>query len=792
MALRIVKWAAIVVAALIVLAVGGVAALFYRAMPDYSGSASLPGLSADVRVYRDAYAVPHIFAASWDDAARALGYIHASERLYEMEIQRRAGQGRLAEIVGPDLLGVDKFIRTLGFYRLAESSFAALSPEAQKTLQAYADGVNAFLASHRGRLPPEFLLLGDNPEPWRPADTLVIGKLLSLQLSNNYGLEMDRATLATKLPPDQARLLFPAPPAGTPITTEPAARADHAEAPSPLEKLGEILPFAHGASNEWVISGAHTVTGKPILANDPHLGIEAPIVWYLARIVTPGGWVKGASLPGSPLVVLGQNDHIAWGFTNTGSDVQDLFVETVDPKDSSRYLTPDGAKPFETREETIHIKGAPDVALKIRATRHGPVLSDVVGKMAAIAGPGKVMALAYNALGGRDTTIEAMLRIDHAKDWSQFRDALKLFQTPEQNMVFADAGGNIGFISPALLPVRKSGDGLAPSDGASGATDWIGYAPFDKMPQIFNPPAGFIFNANNAIVPPDNDPYLGQDWEEPYRARRIQQFFDRLGDKHSLDTSEAMQGDIVSLAAKDLLPVVARATASTDQARQALALLAKWDGAMDKDRPEPLIFDAWMREMRLILVNEKTGLPLSELGPYDATAITSLVKDHPQWCDGIKGPDPDCRATITRALDQALALLSKRDGADMTKWRWGAEHISVLTHKLYSHVPILDRLSDLSVASSGDFYTLNRGGAHDPPAARPFARLHAAGYRGIYDLGDPAKSRFMITTGESGHIFSPHYGDLVPLWNDVRAITLAGSEEDLKRRGASELVFSTK
>src|SRR5579883_52115 len=791
MALRIVKWAAIVVVALAALAVGGVAFLFYRAMPDYSGAAALPGLSAEVRVYRDAYGVPHVFAADGDDAARALGYIHASERLYEMEIQRRAGQGRLAEIVGPDLLGVDKFIRTLGFYRLAESSVGALSPEAQKTLQAYADGVNAFLASHRGRLPPEFLLLGDDPEPWRPADTLVLGKLLSLQLSNNYRLELERARLAAKLPPDQARLLFPTAPAGTPITTAPIADTSHAEAASPLEKLGEILPFAHGASNEWVISGAHTVTGKPILANDPHLGIEAPIVWYLARIVTPEGWVKGASLPGSPIVVLGQNDRIAWGFTNTGSDVQDLFYETVDPSNSDRYMTPDGPKAFDTREEVIHVKGGADVPLKIRATRHGPVLSDIVAEMAALAGSGKVMALAYNALGGQDTSVESLLRVDRAKNWNEFRDALKLFQTPEQNMVFADIDGNIGFVSPALLPIRKSGDGLAPAEGASGANDWVGYAPFDKMPQIYNPPSGFIFNANNAIVPPDSDPYLGQDWEEPYRARRIQQFFDSIG-KHSLDASAAMQADVVSLAAKDLLPVVALAKPADERGRQALAMLAQWDGAMDKDRPEPLIFDAWMRQMRLILLNEKTGLPLVGQGPYAATALMSLVKDHPQWCDGIKGPDPDCHAAITRALDRALDLLVQRDGADMSKWRWGDEHVAVLQHKLYSHVPLLDRLSDLSVRSSGDFYTLNRGGAHEPTADRPFARLHAAGYRGIYDLGDPDKSRFMIATGESGHIFSPHYGDLVPLWNDVKAITLAGSEDDLKRRGASEFVFSTK
>src|SRR5579872_5806822 len=296
MILRIAKWTATVAIALVTLAVAGVAFLFYRAMPDYSGAAALPGLSAEVRVYRDAYGVPHIFAANMTDAARALGYVHASERLYEMEIQRRAGQGRLSEIIGPGLVSVDRFIRTLGFYREAESSYSALSPQAQAMLNAYADGVNVFLSNHRNRPPPELLLLGDDPEPWRPADTLVQGKLLSLQLSNNYQYEMDRAKLATKMAPDQARLLFPAPPPGAPITTQPVVESTHADASSPLQKLGEILPFAHGASNEWAISGAHTATGQPILANDPHLGIEAPIVWYLVRIVTPEGSVKGGSL----------------------------------------------------------------------------------------------------------------------------------------------------------------------------------------------------------------------------------------------------------------------------------------------------------------------------------------------------------------------------------------------------------------------------------------------------------------------------------------------------------------
>ncbi len=791
MIVRLLKWALILVIALLVVAIGAVAFVFYRAMPDYGGTASLPGLSGEVRVYRDAHGVPHIFAPTMNDAARALGYIHASERLYQMEIQRRAGQGRLAEIAGADLLGVDKFVRTLGFYRLATSSFLTMSPEGQAYYQAYADGVNAFLATHRGKLPPEFLLLGDDPEPWTPADSVVWGKLMSVQLSHNYAIEAERAELAQKLPAEMARLLFPAAPAGSPITTLPASHTTHARIPPAQDELGALIGLDHGASNEWVVSGARTRAGKPILANDPHLGLEAPILWYLARIVTPGLSVKGATVPGAPVILLGQNDHIAWGFTTADTDTQDLFVETIDPKNPEAYLTPGGAEPFLVREETIHVKNAPDVTLKIRATRHGPVLSDIDAKLRGIAGEGKAVALAFTGLGDRDTTGEALTRVNRAANWGEFLEALKLFQTPTQNIAYADTAGNIGFISPGLVPLRKSGDGLTPADGASGDKDWTGFIPFEQLPQAYNPAAGFLFNANNANVPDDNVPTFGRDWEEPYRARRIQQFFDTI-DKHSLDTSAAMQADILAPPVGDFMPFLKRLTPSDARAKQALALLAGWNGAMDKDRPEPLIFEAWLGALRRIMINEKIGLPLDESGPYAATTLHSLITEHPQWCDSSAKPDPDCLATIARALDEALSLLTRRDGADMNKWRWGAEHVTVLTHKVYSHVPLLDRISDLSFPASGGFYTLDRGESFAPKPDHPFARTHAGAFRGLYDLGDPDKSRFVIATGESGHIFSKHYGDLAPLWRDGQSITLAGSEAELKQAGAEELVFTAQ
>jgi penicillin amidase len=795
-------WKRSILAAGLLLAIAGagIAYVFERALPEYSGVASLPGLSAEVRVYRDRWGVPHIFAANRNDAARALGYIHASERLFQMEMQRRAGQGRLSEMAGPRMLETDKYIRTLGLYRLAQSSFAALSPEVQAYLQAYADGVNAWLGTHEGRLPLEFLLVGAAPEPWTPADSVVWGKLMALRLSHNYRLEMLRARLLEHMPKEQMEALFPDTP--EPITIEPernpapiagssAKRASAEEGrisiadlphggvqdpakptSKPEDILGSLLGLRDAASNEWAVSGQHTATGKPILANDPHLGLEAPILWYLARIATPDMTLKGATVPGLPAVLLGQNDNIAWGLTTTNSDVQDLFIETVDPGDPGRYLTPDGSAAFETRQELIRVKDEPDVTIAVRATRHGPVLSDIDGEMQALAGSGKVMALAFTGLGAADTTSEAFWLLNQARGRDDILQALKAYQAPPQNIVYADRDGHIGFINPGLLPIRKSGDGRMPADGASGAFDWIG--------------AGFIFNANSAVVPQNFSPSLGSDWGEPFRARRIQEFMDE-DRPHTLDTSARMQADHLSLVAKDLLPALLATTPSTPQAKDALALLQDWDGVMDKDRPEPLIFEAWLHEMHRLLLVAKAGDPLGEKGAFAAASMEFILANRAaEWCGK---EDADCAKLKTEALNRALAMAAKRQGPDIRSWRWGRENVAMLRHKFYSKIPVLDRLSDLIVESGGDFYTLDRGGGAENDPGYLFARTHGPGYRGIYDLANPDASRFIIATGESGHIFSRHYGDMAPLWNEGRTITLPGSEDELKKQGADELIF---
>ncbi|MFY9288812.1 MAG: penicillin acylase family protein [Alphaproteobacteria bacterium] len=782
---------------------------FQRALPSYVGQVDMRGLSSSVRVYRDEHGVPHIFADSMNDAVRTLGYIHASERLFQMEMQRRAGQGRLAEAVGSDMLGVDKFIRTLGLYPLAQSSFDAMSGEAQAFFQAYADGVNAWLQSHSKSLPPEFLITGITPEAWKPADSVVWGKLMGLQLSHNYKLEMLRENLLqAKTKPEQMTALFPPLPGDSPITTSPHSRVSIGSSqilPPPLktkaplkkkseneiyEKLGRITNLDHGASNEWVIAGSRTTTGKPILANDPHLGLEAPILWFLARIVTPDLSLKGATVPGLPIVLLGQNNHIAWGLTTTDSDVQDLFIETIDPKNTDNYLTPNGSEAFRIREEVIQVKNGRDVTLKVRSTRHGPVMSDIDSDMQELAGSGKVMALSFTGLGDRDPTSEVLMHLNRAFNWEDFTQALKQYQAPPQNIVYADDKGNIGFINPGLVPVRKKGAGLTPSDGASGDYDWIGMVPFSQLPQLYNPASGFVFNANNAVTSPGQVYFYGVDWEEPYRAMRIQQYFDTTK-QHSLDVSSLMQGDHVSLVAKAFLPYLINLKVTEPQSVAALDLLKGWNGDMDKDRPEPLIFDAWLYKLHKLMLVDHADNPLKERGPYAATSIAYILANHlTAWCgDDFEHPAPNCDAIMAKALDEALDMLEDRESGGMSSWRWGNEHITELKHKVYKHIPFLSAKSDLSVASSGDFYTVDRGGSFSPKSDNPFVRNHGGGFRGVYDLANPDQSRFMITTGESGHILSPYYGNLVKMWNDVEYITLSGTAEDLAARQLPELVF---
>ncbi|MBI1274233.1 MAG: penicillin acylase family protein [Alphaproteobacteria bacterium] len=822
-----------------VLIAAAAALLLWRGqMPSYTGTVKFAGLGAETEVLRDRNGIPHIFSASRTDAARALGYVHAQDRLFQMEMQRRAGAGRLSEVVGADALPYDKLFRTLGIYALAQSSYGALAGDARDILDAYTDGVNAWLDTHKGSLPLEFTLLGFSPEAWKPADTLVWGKLMAWRLSANYRLEAYRGRLAARYDHDKLERLFPPAPEAAPVTTRPEfpplvitpaekkilpvepapetpenapdaapapeapvpADEDHTDARKQLWRkalpvlagmAGALPAGAPGASNEWVVSGARSVTGKPLLANDPHLDLETPILWYLARITTPEETLTGATVPGLPVVLLGQNGFIAWGFTTTNSDTQDLYIETIDPADPGSYIAPEGSRKFEVREEIIGVKGQDDVTLRVRSTRHGPVLSDIVDELNDdMLGAGQVVSLAFTGLGEHDRSSEALLRINQARNWQQFLDALAIYETPTQNMVYADREGNIGFINGGYIPVRKNGDGRFPADGTTTDGDWIGFVPFNYLPQVYNPPGGTILNANNAVVDRGYPYWLGTDYAAYYRAQRIAELL-KAKDKFSVNDFATIQADTVSTAARDLMPFLLRLVPTTMQEKTALDLLRAWDFTMDKNRPEPLIFEWWLRQMNLRLLAGQLDEVMEARGPLNAEVVKGILEKPDGFCRTWEKRDAtDCNHVVERAFLETLDELTHRYSPDIGTWRWGSEHIAAMENRVLGHLPGFNTFFGLGFSSGGGFYTVDRGGNYGFGDSRhPLIRDHGAGYRAVYDLGDPAKSRFMIATGQASHPFSPYYDNFLEPWQAGRSVTLGQTREELQRDNAGVMTF---
>ncbi len=570
-------------AALLVILAGGFYLYVRSSLPQTAGRIELRGPKAPIHVARDTDGVPTITAQDDEDAAFGLGFVHAQDRLFQMELMRRYAAGRLAEIFGAGALPVDKQMRVLGLYRAAQAEIPFLSAAVNHALAAYAAGVNAFLATRHGALPPEFQLLRFSPEPWREADSLSWGKLMALQIEGNYRGELLRADMARTMPPADLAFLYPEYPKDAPTTLAamlPIYRR------LGLGRLYAALAPAVGpryASNNWVVDGKHSKSGKPLLANDPHLLFGAPGPWYLARLKTPGADIAGATAAGVPLVVIGHNSHIAWGFTTTTADVEDLFVEKVDPADPTRYLTPEGSAAFATRDEKILVRGAPPVDISVRATRHGPVLSDVLPP--GTADPGYVLALSATFLTPDDRSAQALWEASRAVDWPSFKSAWRDFVGPMQNTVYADGGGTIGFIAPGLVPIRKKGDGWMPAPGWTGEYDWNGFIPFDALPNAVNPPSGRFVSANNKIVPETYPYFLSRDWDLPNRAQRINTLLDATP-VQTPSTSAAIQADTFSLMAKELDSADDPHHAGRNEAsRQAMIeLLRRWDFHMDRDK----------------------------------------------------------------------------------------------------------------------------------------------------------------------------------------------------------------
>lgn len=764
---RRIAWGAAIFGLCVVMA--GMAGLLWlrHGLPGRPAQVTVPGLAAPASIGWDGDGVPHIQAGSETDAALVLGWVHARDRLWQMEQQRRAAAGRLAELFGPAVVDIDKLFHLLDVPGRAARSVAALNPETRAIIDAYVRGVNLWLATHKGPFPPEFLLLGHAPEPWTAADVLGWGQLIAVQLSGDFREELNRAAIASRLNAPQRALLWGL------DSPEAVSLPDIGQAtPSTVDwpRLASAMPPALGpalASNVWVLGGQHTANGQPLLVNDPHLGLQAPSLWYLARWTTPAGTLGGATVPGVPFMVLGHNDVAAWGMTTTGADAQDLFIEQLDPNDPNRYLTPDGAQPFTVRTQTIRIKGQPDQVLTIRTTRHGPVISDINAAAAKAAGPGQVVALGFTALQETSRTADALYGLNRARTWEDLYAALRHWDAPQQNVAWAHTDGTIAMISPGLLPVRRHGDGLLPVEGWTDRHDWLRAIPFDVLPAVVNPASGLIINANNRLVGEHYPHLLTKSWAEDHRARRIAQML-AGAPPQTMDTAQVMLGDTLSLDAVALLPVLLQAESQHPLAAPALEMLRSWDGRMLADQTAPLIYSWWLRSVTAGLLLDELGGPANARAlQFNATAIERiLLRDGGAWCDDITTANQQepCSQIVSAALTTALEALTERHGRDPAKWLWGAEHSAALEHQIFSRIPGLAQLTDLSVPSDGGYYTVNRGASRLTDDTAPFRNGHGAGYRAIYDLGALDKTRVMLSTGQSGHPLSRHWGDFVARW----------------------------
>ena len=874
----------VVVAAVGTVAVGGLLAwVTARSQPQVSGTLQVPGLAAPVDVIRDGTGIAHIYADTPDDLFFAQGFVHASERMWQMEVFRHIGAGRLSELFGASEIDTDRFIRTLGWRRAAERDLAALDAGTVRVLARYADGVNAWLAQSGGQKNLAFVVTGlqagkggglggYDPEPWAPLDTVTFGKLQAWSLGGNYDAELFRLLADARLgDPALTDVLVPAYPDGAPtITTTtdlvagpaaavpaapsvatagPAARVPAAPsvatagpgAASTLDdrasagfgRLAEIgdgiaalAGFDAGSSalghpgvgsNNWVVAPAKSATGHALLANDPHLGVQMPSIWYMnalhCRVVSTACPydVAGVSFASAPGVILGHNARIAWGATNTGPDVQDLFVETPDPANPANYLYKGASIPFETREETIAVAGGDPVTITVRATVHGPILNDVVPDLADT---GRLYAFRWTALAEADGAIGAFVKVNVATSFDEFRAAFRDYVAPAQNFVYADIDGNIGLQIPGRIPVRPAGDdGRRPVDGSSGAHDWTGYVPFAELPALYNPPDGLIVTANNNPVDGDYPYHLGSEWDPGWRATRIRQLLDGAAADGGVTPADlsAIQSDTRLLRADDLVPALVAAQPSTADGREVRRLIDAWRGTCDLDSAGCAAYEvAEWRLTRAVMDPWLGTLAPMYLGSDPSRqAIRAIVADaaSPFW-DDPGTPEVETRASrLNAALDAAGADLRGALG-DPGRWVWARVHTTTFREQTLgsSGIGLLEGLFNAGpYGVPGTSDAVNNGNTSlgawypdpDEPGATPgtlfdaFTMTNHPSYRLAVEMAPDRldAARIVISTGQGGNPGGRHYSDLIDDWITGRTVALPFTTDAVEAGELTRLVL---
>ena len=789
------------------LSAGGLVSVqLLRSMPKLDGQVKLQGLKAPVQISRDSSDVTHIEGASALDTWRGLGFVHAQERGWQLEFNRRLMRGELSEILGAATLDTDKLMRTLGIIGMAQKQLQGLSPATQAALQAYSEGIQNAWLSGAVRPSPEFKLLGTQAggpkgQAWSPEDSLGWALMMALDLGGNWGQEFARLSASKVLNHEQLWQLLPPYPGEKPATTVdlpalyaqlgvyspkgqtkafPFTAAPNALAQWSADWVRDVGILEGKGSNNWVVPGSHTVSGKPLLANDPHLALSSPAIWYFAHLKAPAGElpgghqhpaldVIGATLPGLPFVVLGRTQGVAWGFTNTGPDVQDLYLEQLDATQPGQYRTPTGWAAFEERAETIRVKGQGDVTLQVRSTRHGPVISDVQAQYKGLIDAQRyAISLRWSALTEDNKTVEAGMLTNWAQTVPELKKAFIHNHAPMQSVVMADTLGEVAYQAVGKLPTRSPENdirGVAPAPGWMPQYDWTGWLPAEQNPSLGHQAIeakGWHATANQNILPPGYAHFVGGDWTTPERFERIEQLL-AASPKHSRESLQAIQNDVTSLGAKALLPTLLSAKPQHALGDQALKMLATFDGQMHAQSAPALVFNVWADEL-------SRGLLVPHLGAerfqslygkrhFRAAVDGILKRSDAFWC-GAAG----CPAQVSLALDRALVRISAQQGTDMRSWRWGAWHPAISSHKPFGKVPYLNAIFDVRTESAGDLFTVNVGQywANDPK--EPFANRHAASMRTVYDLADADQSVFIYQTGQSGHAFDPRSRDMAAAW----------------------------
>ncbi len=771
----------------------------WRSLPEVAGEHIVQGLSAELEIVRDSHAVPHIYARTVDDAYFGLGYVHAQDRLWQMEVSRRMGTGMLAEVFGESLIERDRMFRSFGLARLAEENWKRLDAETKRAIAAYSRGVNAWLERDRP-LPVEFSIFGVEPAPWKPTHCIVFHKVMAWSLAGNWGWEAWRVRMGAELNPGRLADLAPPYPGDAPIPFASLwALYDGLGISRPREQHGTLnLPelTKSSGSNNWVVAGDRTASGKPLLANDPHLRMTAPSQWYLAHLNAPGLNVIGATLPGLAGVILGRNDKVAWAFTNTLSDTQDLFLERLGPRGDT-YLTSSGSRAFTSVREVIRVRGGDPVEFVARSTHHGPVFSESNETAAALAPPGHVVSLAWTALRQDDETVAFPIHASRSASASALLAAARKFHSPQQNIVYADTNGAIGFIAAGRIPERSTENalkGLVPAPGWLTDYDWTSFVPFEELPQIAQPPSGRIVTANNKITPAGYTHWMGAEWAHPHRANRIEKLLEARR-AHTVDSFAAIQVDIRSGAADEVLERMIQALPRdlSEDERALITMLSRWDRSMQADAPEPLIFAAWVRELGRLVYADELGDEFEDNWTQRTEFLTNVLADKDgqgRWCDDQRTAAPESCAAVTRkALQLAQEYLALRFGSDRSAWKWADAHAMKSEHMGLADVPVLSRWFNIVERVGGDGTTVNVADYDIDDDDTAFTTDHGAGFRAIYDLGNLENSRAILSTGQSGNVFSAHYRDMSPLWASGKYVPLATRREVVEVNAIGTLVL---